>query len=138
MKTHPFIALSLCLALTGAFAVSSGCSTRTPPPQAAATVVLYRLVSVNGSPIPATINHGGAKIEVHSGTFTLRSDGTCGTTTVFAPPSGKALTREVSATYQKDGTQLTMQWKGAGRTRGVLDGDTFTMNNEGILLVYSK
>jgi hypothetical protein len=77
-------------------------------------------------------------LQVRSGTFTINADGTCSTKTVFVPPSGQEATREVSATYTKEGAKLTMQWKGAGTTTGTIEGDTFTMNNEGMLFVYKK
>jgi len=64
--------------------------------------------------------------------------GTCSTKTVFVPPSGTEVAREVSATYTKDGPRLTMQWKGAGTTVGTIQGNTFTMDNEGMVLVYRK
>jgi hypothetical protein len=34
--------------------------------------------------------------------------------------------------YTVAGTRLTMQWHGAGTTVGTVQGDTFTMYNEGI------
>jgi hypothetical protein len=57
---------------------------------------------------------------------------------VFVPPSGQEVTREVSATYTRQGATLTMQWQGAGRTTGTLTDNTFTMDNEGMLFVYRK
>ena len=59
-------------------------------------------------------------------------------TTTFVPPSGAEATREVTATYSREGSKLTMQWKGAGMTVGTISNNTFTMNNEGMLLVYRK
>jgi hypothetical protein len=46
--------------------------------------------------------------------------------------------RVVEATYTVTGTNVTMQWKGAGWTKGSLSGDTFTMDNEGMIFVYQK
>jgi hypothetical protein len=99
---------------------------------------VYALVSVNGMKVPANISHDGAAIEVRSGTFTIKADGTCSTKTSFVPPSGTEATREVNATYTKEGSKLTMRWQGAGMTTGTIDGNTFTMNNEGMVLVYKK
>jgi hypothetical protein len=31
-----------------------------------------------------------------------------------------------------------MKWKGAGMTTASVEGDTLTMNNEGLLFVYTK
>jgi hypothetical protein len=99
---------------------------------------VYTLVSVDGKPVPASVSHEGATVTVRSGTFTINADGTCISRIVFAPPSGTEVTREVSATYTKDGSNLTMLWKGAGETVGTIDGATFTMNNEGMVFIYRK
>jgi hypothetical protein len=99
---------------------------------------VYTLVSVDGKDVPTSISHEGASLEVRSGTFTLNADGTCSTKTIFVPPTGSEVAREVSATYTQDGSTLTMKWEGAGETVGTLQGGTFTMNNEGIVFVYRK
>ena len=99
---------------------------------------VYTLVTLNGNKVPASISHEGVAIQVRSGTFTIKADGTCGTKTTFVPPSGSEVAREVSATYTKDGPKLTMQWKGAGTTTGTIEGDTFTMDNEGMVFGYKK
>lgn len=124
------VALGLCL---------SGCG----KPEAKATgskdfTGVYTLASVDGKPVPASIKHDGVSIEVREGTFTINSDGTCSTKTSFVPPSGTVASREVSATYTREGDKLTMQWKGAGTTVGTVAGNTFTMNNEGMVLAYKK
>ena len=72
------------------------------------------------------------------GAVVINADGTCVSKMIFVPPSGTEATREVRATYTKDGSKLTMQWKGAGKTVGTIDGNTFTMENEGMALVYRK
>ncbi len=98
----------------------------------------YTLVSINGTPLPFTVTHEGPGIQVTSGTFTIRPDGTCASVAAFVMPSGQAQSREVSATYTRDGSRLTMQWQGAGVTNGTIEGDTFTMDNEGQLFLYRK
>ncbi len=99
---------------------------------------VYTLVSVNGNRVPATVSHDGVALQVRSGTFTIGADGKCGTSTIFVPPAGSVATQQVAATYTKDGPKLTMNWEGAGTTTGTLDGNTFTMENEGMVLVYRK
>lgn len=99
---------------------------------------VYTLVSVNGNKVPASVSHDGTQLQVRSGSFTIKADGTCGTTTIFVPPSGKEVTRDVSATYTQEGSKLTMRWQGAGVTTGTLEGNTFTMDNEGMVFVYNK
>jgi hypothetical protein len=98
----------------------------------------YTLVTVNGSKTPAVVSHEGAKLEVRSGTFTIKADGTCSSRMIFVPPSGTESTREVTATYTREGSTLHMKWKGAGKTQGTVEGNTFTMNNEGMIFVYEK
>lgn len=98
----------------------------------------YTLISVDGKSVPASLSHGALGIEIRSGIFTINADGTCNSMIIMVPASGSELEREVSATYTLDGSTLSMQWKGAGRTEGIIEGDTFTMVNEGIPYVYRK
>ena len=99
---------------------------------------VYTLESVNGNKVPATITHDGTALQIRSGTFTINADGTCRSRMVFVPPSGAEATREVSATYTREGAKLNMQWKDAGQTTGTIEGDTFSMDNEGMVLAYRK
>lgn len=88
--------------------------------------------------MPASVSHEGVALQVRSGTFTFKADGTCSTKTTFVPPLGSEVAREVSATYTKVGSKLTMQWQGAGTTTGTIEGNTFTMDNEGMVFAYKK
>ena len=130
-------ALQLCLLLTAGLLLSA-CQQEAKVDKSADPTGVYALVSVNGGKVPASVAHDGNALQVRSGTFTIKADGTCGTKTVFVPPSGSEATREVSATYTKEGSKLTMQWKDAGTTTGTIEGNTFTMDNEGMLFVYRK
>jgi hypothetical protein len=130
-------ALQLCFVLAAGLLLSAckheaGAAKDTDPTGA------YALVSVNGSTVPASLSHEGVALQVRSGSFIIKADGTCGTKTIFVPPSGTEVAREVEATYIREGSKLTMQWRGAGTTTGTLDGNTFTMNNEGMVFVYKK
>jgi hypothetical protein len=98
----------------------------------------YALMSVDGKQMPCALEHEGRSLTVKSGSFVINADGTCSTKTVFAPPSGNDVSREVKATYSREGSKLTMQWEGAGVTTGTVQGDTFTMNNEGMVFAYKK
>jgi hypothetical protein len=97
----------------------------------------YALISVNGANVPAIVTHGGARLQVRSGTFTINADGTCDSKVVFVPPSGSETSREVRATYSRLGSKLKMRWEGAGITTGSVQGNTFTMNNEGSSRLFS-
>ena len=137
MKIQLTIALKLCFVLAAGL-VMSACTKQESALNDADFAGVYALISVNGNPMPANITHGGAALQVRSGTFTINADGTCSTKTVFIPPSGTEAAKEVSAAYTKDGSRLTMQWKGAGKTVGTIQGKTFTMDNEGAVFVYRK
>jgi hypothetical protein len=99
---------------------------------------VYALVTVNGLKLPAKISHEGAVLEVRSGTFTITADGKCTSKMTFVPPSGREATVNTRATYTPQGPSLNMQWEGAGTTTGTVNGNTFTMENEGMVFVYSK
>ena len=141
MKTQPTFSrkqtLSFLFLLTAGI-VLSACQQKTKDTAGADPTGVYGLVSVNGNKAPASVSHEGTALQVRSGSFTLKADGTCGTKTTFVPPSGSEATREVSATYTKQGPKLTMHWRGAGMTTGTIEGDTFSMDNEGMLFVYKK
>ncbi len=98
----------------------------------------YTLVSVDGQVVPADVMHGRTKLKVLRGIFTINPNGTCRSTTVFIPPPGQQVTRDVSATYVRQGANLTMQWKGFGVTVGTVQGNSFSMDNHGMLFVYTK
>ncbi len=138
--------LAACVLLAGCKSAETPRPATTPasPPTASDTAKLpditgtYALASINGTPLPFTVTHEGPGIRVTSGTFIIRSDGTCASTSAFVMPSGEAQSREVSATYTRDGSKLTIQWQGAGVTNGTVEGDTFTMENEGQIFLYRR
>jgi hypothetical protein len=99
---------------------------------------VYKLVAVNDLKVPTKIAHAGAVLEVRSGSFTIQADGKCSSKMVFVPPNGKETTLVRPATYNQQGSKLTMQWQGAGRTTGTVEGNRFRMENEDMVLVYQK
>jgi hypothetical protein len=98
----------------------------------------YTLATINGNNLPYTPPHKGGAPQVTSGMFAINPDGTCTSKILFALPSGKSSSREVTATYKWDANRLKMQWRGAGQTIGTLEGDTFTMINEGVIFSYRR
>jgi hypothetical protein len=98
----------------------------------------YVLATINGKNLPCTPPHEGGAPEVQSGSITLNADGTHSSITTFKVPSGQVGNREVSGTYTREGARFTLQWKGAGTTTATIEGNTFTMNNEGMLMAYRK
>ena len=137
MKSHPMRALSVCFVMvTGLF--MAACNKQQATADLSDPSGSYVLISVNGLPLPASVSHGGATMQVRSGTFTINPGGTCSSKIILVPPMGTEVAREVSATYIKEGSTLTMQWKDAGKTVGTLNGKIFTMENEGMSFVYWK
>ena len=53
-------------------------------------------------------------------------------------PSGAPASREVKAAYTRDGNKLQMKWQGFGQTIGTVEGNNFTMDNEGVRFAYRK
>lgn len=146
MKTHRFggttttgqaRGIAVALAVGAIALLTGGCH-----PQGSTTAEgiggVFVLQAVDGVALPARLKHGGATLEVRSGSMTFEANGTCVSRTSFVPPSGVEVKREVTADYVQDGTRLRMTWHGAGRTSGSLDGDTFTMNNEGMVFTYHR
>ena len=118
--------------------VSTGCNPKVKVAADISPVGSFALVSVDGNKVPSPVQHGGPPLTVKSGIFVITADGTCSSTVVFSTPSGGEVIREVKATYTRQGPTLTMKWEGAGTTTGTIDGDTFTMNNEGMIFMYRR
>ena len=95
----------------------------------------YTLVSINGHTLPFSLPEGAV---IRSGVFTINKDGTCSSRMTFSNPSGADASREVHASYAREGSRLTMTWIGAGTTIGTVEGNTFTMDNEGMVLAYRR
>lgn len=112
-----------------------GCTARAP---AIDPVGTYTLQLVGGKSLPCEVQHEGSPL-VKAGTFVIRADGTCTSRITLSVPQGPqdvAIERE--ATYTREGSTLTMSWKGFGVTKGTVEGAAFLMDNEGIVYEYRK
>ena len=99
----------------------------------------YSLVSIDGNKLPFAPPHeGGTPPEIRSSTFTLNADGSFALTMTYGLPSGETFSRDFSGTYTHDGSAFTFEWKGAGTTSAIMEGNTLTMDNEGVLYAYRK
>jgi|ERR1019366_3457595 hypothetical protein len=95
----------------------------------------YALVTVDGNKVPCTVQHEGHTMTINSGSFIINAEGTCSSKMSL---EGRESAIEVKATYTREGQKLTMKWQGAGMTIGTIEGNTFTMGNEGMVFVYKK
>ncbi len=99
---------------------------------------IYYLVKVDGSPVPASVSHDGTVMDVRSGMFMISENGRCFSRTRFVPTGGEEMTREAYAKFRVDDSRLVMRWEGAGTTEGTVEGDTFVMDNHGMVFQYEK
>ena len=99
---------------------------------------VYTLTAVGGKAVPASVSHGGTPLEIRSGSMTFDGTGGVRSRMVFVPPGGREVVREVDAVCTRSGAELTLRWKGAGTTWGVIQGNEFVMTNEGMALSYRK
>jgi hypothetical protein len=118
--------------------VLAGCKNAAPVTAGVDPTGVYTLVSVDGKTVPCNLTHEGVAMIVKSGTFTINGDGTCRSLSTFAVPPHPDIHRNVQAAYTQQGAELIMHWKGAGTTTGQVNGDQFTMNNEGMIFSYWK
>jgi hypothetical protein len=107
----------------------------------------YRLVSIDGHPVPyAPVDpHGPAHAspgpEIVTGTIVLGADGTFRSTMAYRierDGSIRAMEREFTGTWVREGPGYRLDWDGAGQTPATLEGDTFTYDNVGMLLAYRR
>lgn len=131
------IRLFLYLAAFAALALAA-CQTGVQTADGNDVTGIYYLMEVDGSAVPAMVDHDGQALEVRSGTFFISGDGSCFSRTRFVPPGGTEMTREVNAKYQVEDSRLIMKWENAGTTEGTVEGDVFTMDNHGMIFVYSR
>ena len=116
----------------------TGCQSATTQAARIHLAGIYTLASVDGKIIPCDLSHEGASLVVQSGSLSFNANGTCRSLTVFSVLPRRDIHREVNAAYTQSGKELAIQWLGAGTTKGRLNGNVFTMNNEGLILVYRK
>jgi hypothetical protein len=130
--------LGLCLMAALLMPAWTGCKPETHVTADINPAGVYTLVSVDGKSLPCNLAHEGAAMTIKSGVFTINADGSCRSQITFSVPSRGDMSREVKATYTRQGAELTMQWEGAGMTTGNINGNTFTMTNEGMVFSYRK
>jgi hypothetical protein len=131
--------LTVSLALgTLTLCLLTGCTRGDPDLAKVDPAGTYSLVSLDGKAVPCEVMHGETPMTIKSGVFTINADGTCQSLMKFSVAGHEDVSREVQATYTLQGAQLTMKWEQAGTTLGRVDGNHFTMTNEGMVLAYQK
>ena len=130
--------LGLCLISAFLVLAGTGCKKEAGSNANIDPTGVYALVSVDGKSLPCSLNHEGATPTIKSGVFTINADSNCVSQITFFVPMKGDRSREVKATYTRQGTEITMQWEGAGTTMGNVNGNTFTMTNEGMVFAYRK
>lgn len=147
MKTKPIIARStlenyvprlLALALLAGLILclqARGQDTNAPVVK---PVGVYALASVDGKPVPCTIQHGQQTMLIESGSFTITTNNQCLSRMTVTLGKQTNIVCDTKATYTLKGTTLDMLWQNGGRTEGMVAGNTFTMGNEGMTFVYRK
>jgi len=125
--------ISACLVLAG-----TGCKNEPGATAHLDPTGVYALVSVDGRNVPCDLVHEGVTLTIKSGVFTITADGHCNSQMNFSVPERGDMSREVKASYTRQGAVLTMQWEGAGMTMGEVNGNTFIMTNEDMVLAYRK
>jgi len=128
----------LCLISALLLLAWTGCKNEAASNANLAPTGVYALVSVDGKNLPCSLAHEGAALTIQSGVFTILADSNCSSQITFSVPTRGDMSREVKATYTRLGAELTMQWEGAGMTVGTVNGNTFTMTNEGMVFAYRK
>ncbi len=136
-KTRPHF-LGLCLISAFLVLAGPGCKNKAAGNANLDPTGVYALVSVDGKNVPCSLFHEGESPTIKSGVFTITADSHCRSQIVFSVQPGQDMTREVKASYTRQGAEFTMQWEGAGVTMGNVSGNTFTMTNEGTVFVYRK
>jgi hypothetical protein len=139
-KPNVVIVLAAALAASLLAACPSSEKAKAPKAKEAVMSTTYNLVSIEGQPVPCSPMHGGHRVpEVAGGTMTINSDGTFTHEMKFTDPRVKpASPNNTPGTYTRQGDALILKWPRAGYTKVTIEGDTLTMNNEGMIFVYRK
>ena len=120
-----------------------GCGDDESPTAAEADPVgVYALLSVHGTPLPATVESDGSTFEVLSGQFSIAANGTCNAT-ISVRPVGGGDTEAMgnTCTWTRSGSQLQVTWTNGGTDSGTLQGDRLTLTPAdlgGLTLVFER
>jgi hypothetical protein len=128
----------LILALAILSSLLPGCGKNAGPANSSDPTGTYTLATIDGKKLPFTPHLGAPAPEFRSGAITLEADGTFTSKMNYRLPEGKETTRTSTGGYTKEGSSLKLQWKGAGVTTATLEGNTLTIDDEGLRCAYRK
>lgn len=115
-----------------------GCRQGESPAKTSDHVGTYTLATINGNRLPFTPPNEGGAPQIESGAIALLADGSFSSTMTYRMPDGKVGNRGSSGSYTRQGSSFKLEWKGAGVTLGTLEGNTFTIDDDGLKCAYRK
>ena len=120
------------------FGLFVGCGGDATGPEAVAGN--YTLRTVNGQDLPVVIVQVlDEKIEVTAGSWRINSDNTFSTSLTLATTTGGTTTSETGSnngTYTLSGSAITFTFPDASTSSGSISGNTLTVIDEGLSLVF--
>jgi hypothetical protein len=140
-RTAIAIIAAVCLSACG------GGDSGTGPTTGTAVAGSYSLKTVNGSPLPYTIiAQGTSKLEITADVITLTANGSSSgsvsqLSTLRNTQNGQATTstQTDAGTYTLNGSAISIKWSSDGSiSTGSLSGNSMTITDQGLALVYSK
>jgi hypothetical protein len=131
----------LAIVCTAATVLLAGCdSGDTTVPTQNAVSGTWNLTTVNGSPLPFTIQ-STPKIEVVSDQLVVSANGTFTESTQTRTTNGTTITTQTipdAGTYSLNGTAATFIFNDGTTGAGTVSGNTLTVAMTGVSLVYQK
>ena len=115
-----------------------GCRPADAPTKTADHTGTYVLDTINGRKLPFNPLPRISTTEFSSGAITLQADGSFVATISHRASDGKVTKRDSSGSYTKEGSSFRLEYTGRGTATATLEGNTFTVNDDDLKLVYRK
>lgn len=131
----------LAIVCTVATVLVAGCNTdETTVPTDNAFVGTWSLSTVNGAPLPYTIQ-ATPKIELVGDQLVVSASGTFAVSSQLRITNGTTITTQTASdggTYSVNGTEATFIFNGGTTGDATVSGNTLTVAEPGVTLVYQK
>ncbi|MES2521665.1 MAG: lipocalin family protein [Gemmatimonadota bacterium] len=123
--------------------VALACSDTTSPGSNRGEVGTWRLQTINGLPLPFTLEGAGAnRVDVTAESMTLVAPGRVTMVTAFRVTEGGNVSTESvpdAGTYSVNGSTVTFKFDSDGSTpTATVNGDTMTLGDIGLTFVYRR